>query len=445
MEKNMFDKISSSLQKIFKNLRGYGKLSERNIQDSLREIRMVLLEADVNFQVARDFIAKVKDKCLGKEVLDSITPGQQVVKHVHDELVGLLGGTRRDFDFSARPATVLLLGLHGAGKTTTAGKLALRWKKAGRKVLLVACDLRRPAAVDQLRILAGQVGVEIAAPLAGETVAALGARALEQAIADNVEVVLFDTGGRFQIDAELVRELKDLREAVRPRNVILVLDSAIGQESVHVAETFHKEIGLTGLILTKLDGDARGGAALSVQAVTGCPILLVGAGEKPEDLEPFYPERMASRILGMGDVVSLVEKAQSAFDEKEMVRMQERMLEGELNLDDFLVQLQQMKKMGPLENLLEMLPGIDNVPAHVKSGMAVGDKDLKRTEAIIRSMTVQERRHPEIMDAGRRRRIALGSGTEVRDVNELLKNFAHAKKMAQQLKKAQKRLLRFGK
>jgi signal recognition particle subunit SRP54 len=442
----MFDKISSSLQKIFKNLRGYGKLSERNIQDSLREIRMVLLEADVNFQVVRDFIAKVKDKCLGKEVLDSITPGQQVVKHVHDELVGLLGGARREFDLSARPATVLLLGLHGAGKTTTAGKLALRWKKAGKKVLLVACDLRRPAAVDQLRILAGQVGVEIATPSTGETVAALGARALAQAIGDHVDVVLFDTGGRFQIDTELVRELKDLREAVRPRNVVLVLDSAIGQESVHVAETFHKEVGLTGLILTKLDGDARGGAALSVQAVTGCPILLIGAGEKPEDLEPFYPERMASRILGMGDVVSLVEKAQDVFDEKEMVRMQERMLEGELNLDDFLAQFQQIKKMGPLENLLEMLPGAGNVPSRVKWGMAgLRDKDLKKSEAVIRSMTVQERRRPEIMDASRRRRIALGSGTEVRDVNELLKNFAQAKKMAQQLKKAQKRLLRFDK
>jgi signal recognition particle subunit SRP54 len=442
----MFDKFSSSLQKIFKNLRGYGKLSERNIQDSLRDIRMVLLEADVNFQVAREFIAKVKEKCLGREVLDSITPGQQVVKHVHDELVSLLGGTHREFDLSARPATVLLLGLHGAGKTTTAGKLALRWKKAGKKVLLVACDLRRPAAVDQLRILAGQVGVEIATPATGETVAALGARALKQATAESADIVLFDTGGRFQIDTELVQELKDLREAVKPRNVVLVLDSAIGQESVHVAETFHKEVGLTGLILTKLDGDARGGAALSVQAVTGCPILLVGAGEKPEDLEPFYPERMASRILGMGDVVSLVEKAQGVFDEKEMARMQDRMMEGELNLDDFLAQLQQMKKMGPLENLLEMLPGAGNVPARLKDGMAgVGDKDLKKSEAIIRSMTAQERRHPGIMDASRRRRIALGSGTEVRDVNELLKNFAQAKKMAQQLKKAQKRLLRFGK
>ena len=442
----MFDKFSSSLQKIFKNLRGYGTLSERNVQDSLREIRMALLEADVNFQVTKDFVARVKEKCLGKEVLDSITPGQQVVKHVHDELVSLLGGAHRDFDFSARPATVLLLGLHGAGKTTTAGKLALRWKKAGKKVLLVACDLRRPAAVDQLRILAGQVGVEIATPAAGENVAALGARALKQATAANADVVLFDTGGRFQIDTDLVQELKDLREAIKPRNVVLVLDSAIGQESVHVAETFHKEVGLTGLILTKLDGDARGGAALSVQAVTGCPILLVGMGEKPEDLEPFYPDRMASRILGMGDVVSLVEKAQGALDEKEMARMQERALEGDLNLDDFLAQLQQMKKMGPLENLLEMLPGAGNVPARLKNGIAgVGDKDLKKSEAIIRSMTPRERRNPGILDASRRRRIALGSGTEVRDVNELLNNFAQAKKMAQQLKKAQKRLLRFGK
>ena len=442
----MFENLSDRLGGVFDRLTKQGALSEEDVTAAMREVRVALLEADVNFQVTKDFVARVKEKCLGKEVLDSITPGQQVVKHVHDELVSLLGGAHRDFDFSARPATVLLLGLHGAGKTTTAGKLALRWKKAGKKVLLVACDLRRPAAVDQLRILAGQVGVEIATPAAGETVAALGARALKQAIAANADVVLFDTGGRFQIDTDLVQELKDLREAIKPRNVVLVLDSAIGQESVHVAETFHKEVGLTGLILTKLDGDARGGAALSVQAVTGCPILLVGMGEKPEDLEPFYPDRMASRILGMGDVVSLVEKAQGALDEKEMARMQERALEGDLNLDDFLAQLQQMKKMGPLENLLEMLPGAGNVPARLKNGIAgVGDKDLKKSEAIIRSMTPRERRNPGILDASRRRRIALGSGTEVRDVNELLNNFAQAKKMAQQLKKAQKRLLRFGK
>lgn len=442
----MFDTISSSLQKVLKNLRGYGKLSERNIQDALREVRLALLEADVNYAVARDFVARVKEKCLGKEVLDSITPGQQVVKHVHDELVALFGGVHREFDLSSRPAGVMLLGLHGAGKTTTSGKLALRWKKSGKKVLLVACDLRRPAAVDQLQILGRQVGVEVAVPSPGQSIEQHVAAAVERAVRDNIDIALLDTGGRFQIDSELVLELKQLKEVVRPKNVVLVLDAAMGQESVKVAETFHKEVGLTGLILTKLDGDARGGAALSVQAVTGCPILLIGSGERAEDLEPFYPDRMASRILGMGDVVSLVEKAQEALDTAEMAKMEEKLLEDRFNLDDFLSQLQQMKKLGPLENLLEMLPGGANVPPLAKKGMAgVSDKELKRAEAIIRSMTVRERRNPDLMDASRRRRVALGSGTEVRDVNELLHNFERARKMARQLKKAQKRLLRFGK
>ncbi|MFH0880688.1 MAG: signal recognition particle receptor subunit alpha, partial [Lentisphaerota bacterium] len=322
----MFDRLSGALQKVFKNLRGYGKLSERNIQDALREIRMALLEADVHFQVAKDFIAKVKEKCLGQEVLDSITPGQQVVKIVHDELASLLGGERRDFNWQGKPAGVMLLGLHGSGKTTTAGKLARKWKAGGKKVLLVACDIRRPAAVDQLRILAGEAGVDIVAPEKGETVPALGLRALQRAQREDFDVILYDTGGRFQIDQELVAELAELRKNTGPGNVVLVLDAAIGQESVHVAETFHKEVGLTGLILTKLDGDARGGAALSVQSVTGCPILLTGVGERQEDLELFYPDRMASRILGMGDVVSLVEKAQQAMDVEEMGRMEERLL-----------------------------------------------------------------------------------------------------------------------
>ncbi len=442
----MFDKITSSLQRIFRDLRGYGRLSEKNIEDSLREIRLALLEADVNFQVARDFIARVKAKCLGREVLESITPGQQVVKHVHDELVALLGGAHRDFDLSQRPATVLLIGLNGSGKTTTAAKLALRWKKAGRQVLLVACDLRRPAAVDQLRILAGQVGVPVEGPQKGETLTALGARALEKAKAGGADIAIFDTGGRFQIDRELVQELKELRDVVRPLNTVLVLDAAIGQESVNVADTFNKEVGLTGIILTKLDGDARGGAALSVQAVTGRPILLAGMGEKPEDLEPFHPDRMASRILGMGDVVSLVEKAQQSLDAAEMERMQEKLLENAFTLDDFLVQIRQVQKLGPVENLLEMIPGAANVPARVKTGLAgVSSESWKKAEAIIQSMTARERRHPDLMDASRRRRVAAGSGTDVRDVNELLKNFERARKMARQLKGARKRLNRLRK
>ena len=442
----MFERLTGSLQQIFKNLRGYGKLSERNVQDALREIRIALLEADVHFKVVKDFLARVKEKCLGKEVLESVTPGQQVVKHVYDELTALLGGSQKDFDFSQKPAGVMLLGLHGAGKTTTAAKLAARWKKAGNKVLLAACDIRRPAAVDQLRILAGQAGVAFSAPEPGEALAAFARRTHAHAEQQSVDIVIYDTGGRFQIDTELVQELKEIHAAIQPKNVVLVLDAAIGQESVHVAETFHKEVGLTGLILTKLDGDARGGAALSVQSVTGCPILLTGVGERMNDLEAFYPERMASRILGMGDVVSLVEKAQQALDEKEMAGLQERMLQESFNLEDFLQQLQQFQKLGPVENLLEMLPQGMSLPAHAKGAMpAVSDRELKRARAIIQSMTPQERRHPEIMNAGRRQRIARGSGTEVRDVNELLNRFEQSKKMIKQLKKAQKRLLRFGK
>jgi signal recognition particle subunit SRP54 len=440
----MFDKLSSSFQKIFRNLRGFGKLSEKNIQDAMREVRMALLEADVNLGVVKTFIAKVKEKCVGIEVLDTVTPGQQVIKFVHDEMVALLGGNAKDFDLSGKPATILLLGLHGSGKTTTAGKLALRFKQAGKKVTLVACDIRRPAAVDQLKILAGQVGAEIVAPNPGETVPDLGRRALRLAKESGADIALFDTGGRFQIDAELVQELKELRENVQPQNVVLVLDAAIGQESVHVAETFHKEVGLTGLILTKLDGDARGGAALSVQSVTGCPVLLVGVGEKMEALEPFYPDRMASRILGMGDVVTFVEKAQAALDEETMAEMQEKMMKDGLTLEDFLVQLKQMKKLGPLENLIEMLPGAANVPAHLKNKMGGSEKDMKRAEAIVLSMTPEERRNPGMINASRRRRIAKGCGLEVRDVNELLKKFEMSQQMMRNLKKHQKRLLKLG-
>lgn len=442
----MFDKLGQSLQKTFKQLRGYGKLSEKNIQDALRDIRMALLEADVHYQVVKDFVAKVKDKALGADVLDSITPGQQFTKHVSDEMVALLGGHQSDFDLSGRPATILMLGLHGSGKTTTTAKLANRFKKLGRRVMVVACDIRRPAAVEQLQILATQVGVECLAPLPGETVPAIGTRALHEAEQRMIDLLIFDTGGRFQIDEELVAELRDLRAAVKPRNVLLVLDAAIGQESVNVAGTFNKEVGLTGLVLTKLDGDARGGAALSVRAVTGCPVMLVGTGEKVEDLEPFYPDRMASRILGMGDVITLVEKAQQAMEGADMEEMQAQLSKDTFNFEDFLLQMRQIKKLGPLENLLEMLPGVGNLPDRVKQGLTggAGANEMKRTEALILSMTPRERRSPGIIDASRRKRIAKGSGLQVSHVNELLRRFESARKMAKQMKKNQKRLLRFG-
>ncbi|MCZ7592870.1 MAG: signal recognition particle protein [Kiritimatiellae bacterium] len=378
---------------------------------------------------------------MGAEVVESVSPGQQFVKHVHDELVALLGGDTREFDLSGKPATVMMIGLHGSGKTTTTAKLASRWKKSGRSVLLAACDIRRPAAVDQLRILAQQVGVGILTPNADETVPQIGARALAHAKENRFDVVIFDTGGRFQIDTELVEELKELKAVVNPANVILVLDAAIGQESVSVADTFNKELGITGLILTKLDGDARGGAALSVRHVTGCPILMVGLGERPEDLEVFHPDRMASRILGMGDVVTLVEKAQTAIDEKSALEMQEKLMGDGFSLDDFLSQLRMLKKLGPLENLLEMMPGAANLPGHVRDSFGKdAGREMKRTEAIIQSMTPKERSQPSLINASRRRRIAAGSGTQVREVNELLKRFEMARDMTKQMKKHRKKV-----
>lgn len=442
----MFDRLSNRLQSVFRQLRGTGTLSEKNIQDALREVRMALLEADVHYATAKAFIERVKAKSLGAEVLGSVTPGQQIVKAIHDELVALLGGFQRDFDLTALPSEILLLGLHGSGKTTTAGKLARLWRQKGKKVLLAACDIRRPAAVEQLEVLAKQTGAGIIQPEPGETVPDLGRRAFRHARENYYDIVLYDTGGRFQMDADLVEELKALRAATAPKNVVLVLDAAIGQESVHVAQTFHEALGLTGLILTKLDGDARGGAALSVVSVTGCPVLRVGTGERPEDLEPFHPDRMASRILGMGDVVSLVEKVQETLDVEEAGRLQDK-LRGRQGLDfnDFLSQMRQLKKMGSFGKILEMIPGAGAIAGDVRQRM---DRDsgrqMKKTEALILSMTPRERRHPDLLNASRRRRIARGAGLEVSDLNELLRHFRQARQMAKKMKQMQKRLPRGG-
>ena len=439
----MFDSLTSSLESVFKKLRGYGRLTEANIKDAMREVRMALLEADVNYEVARDFVARVSEQCVGEEVLHSITPGQQVVKRVHDELVTLLGGPKnRRLELNPLPAPVMLVGLHGSGKTTTAAKLASLWKKDGKNVLLVGADIRRPAAVEQLGVLARQVGVDMLAPEPGETVPALGRRALDRAELTGRDVVLFDTGGRFQIDEELVQELKDLREIVKCRNTVLVVDAAIGQESVHVAEVFHKALELRGLILTKLDGDARGGAALSIQAVTGCPILYTGVGEKIGELEPFYPERMASRILGMGDIISLVEKAQDSIDLAEIAGMEKKVRKNKLDLEDFLGQLTMLKKMGSMESLIEMMPMGGQVKAKLREAGKGQDfaKSTGRAVAIIQSMTPRERRRPELLNASRKRRIATGSGTQVQDVNELLKQFDQTCQMAKRMGGMQKRL-----
>lgn len=443
----MFENLSTALQKTFKNLRGYGKLSEKNVKDALRDVRLALLEADVNFRVARDFVKRVQDSCMGEEVFDSVTPGQQIIKRVNDELVELFGGAHREFDLTGHPASVMLMGLHGSGKTTTAGKLANRWKKSGRRVLLVACDIRRPAAVEQLTILAQQIGVDIMKPEPNETVPLLGRRAVSFAQAEKFDVVIYDTGGRFQVDDELVQELKEFRAETEPGNTVLVLDAAIGQESVNVAEAFREAVGLSGLILTKLDGDARGGAALSVHAVTGCPILMTGAGEKMDDLESFYPDRMASRILGKGDVISFVEKAQGLVDEKEALRMQEKLMNSQLDLEDFLSQIRQMRKLGSMESLLDMMPGdAMKMSAKQKQAMAASSEaEMNKFESIIQSMTPWERRHPGAIDRSRRLRISAGCGRKFADVNQLLKRFEQTGKMGKQFKKMEKRLLRLKK
>jgi len=440
----MFDQLTQSLQKSFKNLRGQGKLSEDNVKEALREVRMALLEADVHFQVVKDFVAKVRDGVMGEDVLNSVSPGQQFIKRVHDEMEALLGERKVDFDKSGHPMMIVMLGLHGVGKTTTTGKLARRFKNEGKKVLVVGCDIRRPAAVEQLRVLAVQAEVDMLGPNPGEGVPALGVRAKNHAVMNRYDVVIYDTGGRLQIDDELVREVADLTQMTGAKNKVLVIDAAMGQESVSVAEIFNQRCGLTGLILTKLDGDARGGAALSVRSVTGCPVLMTGAGEKQEDLQPFYPDRMANRILGMGDVVGLVEKAQLAVDEDEMERLQKRMFSGKMNLEDFLAQLRQMKKLGSMTQIMDMLPGMPGVSADQKAKAAeTGDRQSRRFEAVILSMTPRERRNPGLINAKRRIRIAKGSGTRVKDVNDLLKQFQQAQKLSKKLKGFKGKMPRF--
>ncbi len=437
----MFDSLSEKLQSVFKNLRGYGKLTEKNVADALREVRVALLEADVNYKVAKDFIERTKQRALGQEVLASITPGQQIIKVVHDELVALMGGNDSDAPGSrALPAgNWMMVGLHGCGKTTTCGKLAKLLLKQGRHPLLVACDVYRPAAIDQLQTLGRQLQVPVFALRDEKDVTNICRQAMRAGPSQGRDVLIFDTAGRLHIDEELLQELVRMRDLLQPQEILLVADAATGQEAVNIAEHFDKALHLTGIVLTKLDGDARGGAALSMRAVTGKPIKFAGVGEKLDDLEPFVPERMAGRILGMGDVVGLVEKAQEAFDAREAERLQEKIADQSLNLEDFLGQLQQLKKLGPLENLLGMLPGMGKMP-----DLSLGDSQLKRVEAIVQSMTREERRHPEILNASRRARIARGSGTSVAEVNDLLRQFNQMKRMMKEMGKLQKKMARRG-
>jgi signal recognition particle subunit SRP54 len=419
----MFDELTRRLNQAFQKLRGRGKLSPGDVDEALRDVRRALLEADVNLQVAKDFTARIREKAVGQEVLSSITPGQMVVKVVHDELVSLLGGQVVGLNVEAAgPAVIMLVGLQGSGKTTAAGKLARYLKSQDRKVLLAAADVYRPAATEQLRQLGERIGVEVYWSEKDDPVE-ISDRAVRLARDRGLGIVILDTAGRWHVDDEMMSELERIREKVSPQEILLVADAMTGQEAVSLAQEFQRRLDIDGVLLTKMDGDARGGAALSIMAVTGRPIKFVGVGEKLDALEPFYPDRMASRILGMGDVVTLVEKAQAALDLEEQKKLERKLREKAFTFEDFLTQLRQLKKMGPLENLLGMMPGVD------LRGLQVDEDALVRVEAMINSMTPQERDHPRIIDGSRRRRIARGSGRTIQEVNQLLKQFRTIQQM----------------
>ncbi len=420
----MFDTLTNRFETVFAGLRGKGKLSEKDIDAALREVRLALLEADVNVGVVKTFLARVKERALGEDVTRSITPGQQVIKIVHEELVATLGSESAGLARTSPPLVILMVGLQGSGKTTTAGKLAKLLAKQGKRPLLVAADLQRPAAIDQLETLGSRVGVPVLVDRKGKA-PKLAKTSLKEAANTGRDVIIVDTAGRLQIDEALMKELAAVRKAVEPDEVLLVVDAMTGQDAVNVAQGFQNQIGLTGIVLSKLDGDARGGAAISVREVPGAPVKFAGVGEGLDDLEPFHPERMASRILGMGDVLTLIEKAETVFDQEEAEKAAKRMQKGEFTLDDFLTQFQAVKSMGPLKDILAMLPGSGSLLREVD----VDDRDLKRVEAVIQSMTPEERRAPKIIGGSRKRRIASGSGTSPQDVNRVLKQFAEAQKM----------------
>ena len=424
----MFQGLSEKLQETFKRLKSKGKLTEADVNEAMREVRMALLEADVNFKVVKDFVAKVKERSIGQEVLESLSPGQQVIKIVNEEMVALMGGVSSKINISSKPPTVIMLvGLQGAGKTTHGAKLANMLKKQGKHPLLVACDIYRPAAIKQLEVLGEQIKVPVFS-LGQENPVKIAAASLQHANSQGLDVVIIDTAGRLHINEELMGELREIKSSVKPHEILLVVDAMTGQDAVNVAESFHNELGVDGIILTKLDGDTRGGAALSVKAVTGCPIKFAGVGEKMDAIEPFFPERMASRILGMGDVLTLIEKAQEAFDEKQAREMEQKLRKQEFTLDDFLDQKQQLKKMGPLNSLLEMIPGVGKQMKDVQGD----EKDMAHVEAIIHSMTAEERRKPALIKDSRKRRIAKGSGTSIQEVGRLLKQFEQMQKMMKQ-------------
>ena len=438
----MFESLSGKLQGVFKNLRGLGKISESNVSDSLREVRMALLDADVNFKVAKQFIEDVKEKAIGQKVIQSIHPGQQVIKIINDALVELLGSTHASLEIDPKPSSIMMVGLHGAGKTTSSGKLAKWLTKQGRKPMLVAADVYRPAAMDQLETLGKQLEIPTLVCRGEKDVLVIAQKAQSHAAEQGCDVLIYDTAGRLQIDEVLVEELVQLKNKISPQEILLVLDAATGQEAVNVASHFDEALSISGSILTKLDGDARGGAALSMKSVTQKPIKFAGAGEKLEDFEPFHPDRMASRILGMGDVVSLVEKAAEAVDEEAALKLEERMKKGQFTLEDFLQQLRQLKKLGPLEGIIDMLPGAGN--AVKGADLAKGEKEFRQMEAMICSMTPTERQNPTILNARRRRRIAAGSGTTVAALNSMLKRFGQMQQMMKKMGKFQKMMTKMG-
>ncbi|MDI6709201.1 MAG: signal recognition particle protein [Bacillota bacterium] len=434
----VFANLSDRLQETFKKLRGKGRLTEADVNEALREVRMALLEADVNFKVVRDFVNTVRQEAIGQDVMSSLTPVQHVIKIVHDELARLMGGENVRLNLASRPPTVVMLvGLQGSGKTTTCAKLANLLKKQGRRCMLVACDIYRPAAIKQLQVLGEKLDVPVFS-LGGSSAPDIARAAVEQARKGGHDVVVIDTAGRLHINEELMEELADVKAAVQPHEILLVVDAMTGQDAVTVAEAFNQRLGLDGVVLTKLDGDTRGGAALSVRAVTGRPIKFAGVGEKLDALEPFHPERMADRILGMGDVMTLIEKAQASINAEEAARLQQKLKSADFNLDDFLEHLRQFKKLGPIEEILSMIPGFSGMNKKLRDQLQFDEKDLAQAEAIISSMTPWERTHPERIDGSRRRRVARGSGTSVQDVNRLLKQFEQTKKMFRQFTEMQK-------
>jgi signal recognition particle subunit SRP54 len=428
----MFDVLSERLNGVFKKLGARGKLSEKDVDEALREVRLALLEADVNFKVVKELVARLRERALGSDVLESLTPAQQVIKIVDEELTSVIGGEAAHLVAKGRPPTVIMLvGLQGSGKTTTAAKLALHLKGSGQRPLLVAADLRRPAAIEQLTVLGQELDIPVYREDASAKPADLCARALKRSGELASTYVIVDTGGRLHIDEEMMREVEDAKRALKPDEILLVVDAMTGQDAVRAAEEFNNRLVLSGLVLTKIDGDARGGAALSIKAVTGVPVKFIGTGEKPDEFEVFHPERLASRILGMGDMLTLIEKAEKTFDEEQVRKLEKKVRHATLDLEDFLGQLKQMQQMGSFSQLVEMVPGLSSIAGRFPDAM--DDRKLKKIEAIILSMTPQERRQPEIIDGHRRRRIAKGSGTTPQDVNQLLNQFRQTQKIMKQM------------